>query len=122
MAEPCLKTETADEGEPMKKKLLWPLLDALFTVTGLLVSIAFYFFSDVTEARVLQITRKLPILLAATLLGLFITGIYKSLLRYAGADTFLQAIFGTLIGLIAYQGNVEKGQDFMKKIFSSISD
>ena len=82
----------------MKKKLLWPLLDALFTVTGLLVSIAFYFFSDVTETRVLQIARTLPILLAATLLGLFVTGIYKSLLRYAGADTFLQAIFGTLIG------------------------
>ena len=42
-------------------------------------------------------------------------------------DTFakvfgiLVQVFGTLIGLIAYQGNIEKGQDFMKKIFSSIS-
>lgn len=82
----------------MKKKLLWPLLDALFTVTGLLVSIAFYFFSDVTPARMLQTVRTLPILLAATLLGLLVSGIYKTLLRYAGADTFLQAITGTLAG------------------------
>ena len=42
-------------------------------------------------------------------------------------DTFAKVfgiliqVFGTLIGLIAYQGNIEKGQDFMKKIFSSIS-
>ena len=82
----------------MKKKLLWPLLDALFTVTGLLVSLAFYFFSDVTEARVIQTVRTIPILLAATLIGLLISGIYRSLLRYAGVDTFLQAITGTLIG------------------------
>ena len=82
----------------MKKKLLWPFLDALFTVTGLLVSIAFYFFSDITQARVLQTARTLPILVIATLLGLLVSGIYKTLLRYAGADTFLQAITGTLAG------------------------
>ena len=82
----------------MKKKFLWPLLDALFTVTGLLVSIAFYFFSDVTQTRVIQTARTLPILLAATLLGLLFSGIYKSILRYAGVDTFLQAIIGTLAG------------------------
>lgn len=41
---------------------------------------------------------------------------------FAKVFEILVKIFGTLIGLIAYQGNVEKGQDFMKKIFSSISD
>ena len=82
----------------MKKKLLWPFLDTVFTATGLLVSVAFYFFSDVTEARLVQTARTLPILLAATLLGLFFSGIYKTLLRYAGADTFIQAIIGTLAG------------------------
>ncbi len=40
---------------------------------------------------------------------------------FAKVFSILTQIFGTLIGLIAYQGNVEKGQDFMKKIFSSIS-
>ena len=82
----------------MKKKFFWPLLDALFTVTGLLVSLAFYFFSDVTEARVLQTARTIPILLAATLLGLLVSGIYRSILRYAGVDTLVQAITGTLMG------------------------
>ena len=82
----------------MKKKFLWPFLDALFTVIGLLVSVAFYFFSDVTPARLLQTGRTLPILVAATLLGLLFSGIYKSILRYAGVDTFLQAITGTLAG------------------------
>ena len=43
-------------------------------------------------------------------------------------DTFskvfeiLTKVFGALIGLIAYQGNIQKGQDFMAKLFSSISD
>ncbi len=82
----------------MKKKLLWPLLDALFTVTGLLVSVAFYFSLRVSEARLLQTCRTLPLLLIATLLGLLVSGIYKSILRYAGADTLLQAIAGTLAG------------------------
>lgn len=40
---------------------------------------------------------------------------------FAKVFEILTKIFGTLIGLIAYQGNVDKGQDFMKKIFSSIS-
>ena len=40
---------------------------------------------------------------------------------FAKVFSILVQVFGTLIGLIAYQGNVEKGQDFMKKIFSSIS-
>ena len=40
---------------------------------------------------------------------------------FAKVFEILVKIFGTLIGLIAYQGNVEKGQDFMNKIFSSIS-
>ena len=43
-------------------------------------------------------------------------------------DTFskvfqvLTKVFGAIIGLIAYQGNIQKGQDFMAKLFSSIAD
>ena len=44
----------------MKKKLLWPILDAIFAVTGLFVSLAFYFFANVTPNRLLQTARTLP--------------------------------------------------------------
>ena len=40
----------------------------------------------------------LPILISITLIALWLSGIYKSLLRYAGADTFLQAAIATLAG------------------------
>ena len=82
----------------MKKKVLWPVLDAAFAAIGLFVSLAFYFFADVTPNRLLQTARTLPVLIAATLLGLLISGIYKTILRYASSDTFIQAITGTLIG------------------------
>lgn len=40
---------------------------------------------------------------------------------FAKVFDILIKIFGTIIGLIAYNGNIQKGQDFMKKIFSSIA-
>ncbi len=40
----------------------------------------------------------LPILISITLIALWLSGIYNSLLRYAGADTFLQAAIATLAG------------------------
>ena len=42
--------------------------------------------------------RTLPLLLTATLAALMISGIYKSILEYAGSDTFLQVAVATLIG------------------------
>ena len=42
--------------------------------------------------------RTLPLLLAGTLAALWVSGIYKTLLRYAGADTFLQIAIATLAG------------------------
>ena len=42
--------------------------------------------------------RTIPLLLATTLLALHFSGIYKSLLRYAGTDTLFQSIIATLIG------------------------
>ena len=67
----------------MKKKLLWPILDAMFAMTGLFVSLAFYFFANITPNRLLQTARTLPVLVIATLAGLIISGIYKTILRYA---------------------------------------
>ncbi len=40
---------------------------------------------------------------------------------FAKVFSILTKIFGTIIGLIAYNGNIEKGQQFMEKIFSSIA-
>ena len=40
---------------------------------------------------------------------------------FAKVFSILTKIFGTIIGLIAYNGNIEKGQQFMDKIFSSIA-
>ena len=42
--------------------------------------------------------RTIPLLAAASVLGLFLSGIYKTILRYAGADTFFQAVAATLAG------------------------
>ena len=42
--------------------------------------------------------RILPILVVTTLAALRISGIYKSLLKYAGSDTFFQAAIATLAG------------------------
>ena len=81
-----------------RKKTGWILLDALFIGVGLLVSVEFYFSLSVSPVRVTQMCRTLPLLLAATLAALWFSGIYKSILRFAGADTFLQAAAATLIG------------------------
>ena len=81
-----------------KKKIGWILLDALFIAAGLLISVEFYFSLNVSAVRVTQMLRTLPLLLVATLAALWISGIYRSLLRYAGVDIFFQAIVATLIG------------------------
>ena len=81
-----------------RKKIGWILLDALFIAAGLLISVEFYFSLNVSAVRVTQMLRTLPLLLVATLTALWISGIYRSLLRYAGVDIFFQAIVATLIG------------------------
>lgn len=74
------------------------MLDAFFVALGFFISVEFYFSLSVSNARILQMCRTLPILLAFTLLSLWVSGIYKSLLRYAGADTLIQVTAATLTG------------------------
>ncbi len=81
----------------MKKKL-WPILDVLFIAIGLFISVEFYFSLRLSEIRTMQMSRTLPLLLLSTLLGLHFSGIYKSILRFASVDTFIQAIIATLVG------------------------
>ena len=81
-----------------KKKAGWILLDVLFIAAGLLISVGFYFSLSVSAVRVSQMLRTLPLLIVLTLAALRLSGIYKTLLRYAGADTFLQIAVATLAG------------------------
>ena len=74
------------------------VLDALFVVIGLFISVEFYFSLKVSPVRAIQMLRTMPLLVGATILALWLSGLYKSLLRYAGADTFLQAVIATLAG------------------------
>ena len=82
----------------MKKKVLWVLLDTLFIIIGLFIAVEFYFSFKVSPVRVSQMLRTMPLLIITTLSGLYLSGIYKSLLRYAGADIFFQALTATLAG------------------------
>ena len=74
------------------------MLDAVYIIIGLLISVAFYFSLVVSQARILQMCRTLPLLLTATLAALVVSGIYKSILEYASSDTFLQVAVATMIG------------------------
>ena len=70
----------------------------MFIAIGLFISVEFYFSLNVSAVRITQMCRTLPVLLLMTLLGLWFSKIYKSLLRYAGVDTFFQAAIATLAG------------------------
>ena len=70
----------------------------MFIAIGLFIAVEFYFSLKVSPARLTQMGRTFPILLLATLTALRFSGIYKSLLRYAGTDTFFQAVIATLAG------------------------
>lgn len=82
----------------IKRKILWLVLDTLFIAVGLVISVEFYFSLRVSDVRMTQMLRTLPLLLVCTLAALWISRIYKSILRYAGADTFFQALIATLAG------------------------
>ena len=74
------------------------MLDALFVFIGLLISVEFYFSLRVPEGHVVHLWRTLPILLLSTMGALFFSGIYKSILRYAGVEVIIQSGAATLAG------------------------
>ena len=80
------------------KKWVWPVLDAAFIFIGLLISLEFYFSLQVPEGHIVHLWRTLPLLLAATLAALWISGIYRTILAYAGQDILLQSVISTLAG------------------------
>ncbi len=74
------------------------MLDTLFIAIGLFIAVEFYFSLKISPVRASQMLLTMPLLIITTLTGLWLSGIYKSLLRYAGADTFFQAAVATLAG------------------------
>ena len=80
------------------KKYLWPLLDAVFIFIGLLISLEFYFSLRVPEGHVYHLWRTMPLLLVTTLTALAVSGIYRTILAYAGQDILLQSGISTLAG------------------------
>ena len=73
-------------------------MDALFVFIGLFISVEFYFSLSVPENHVIHLWRTLPILLITTLAALWISGIYRQILAYAGQDVLIQCGISTLTG------------------------
>lgn len=80
------------------KKYFWPALDAVFIFIGLLISLEFYFSLRVPEGHVYHLWRTMPLLLVTTLAALAVSGIYRTILAYAGQDILLQSGISTLAG------------------------
>ena len=74
------------------------MLDAVFIFIGLLISLEFYFSLRVPEGHVYHLWRTMPLLLATTLTALAVSGIYRTILAYAGQDILLQSGISTLAG------------------------
>ncbi|QUC66664.1 nucleoside-diphosphate sugar epimerase/dehydratase [Aristaeella hokkaidonensis] len=74
------------------------MIDVLFVFIGLFISVEFYFSLRVPDNHVIHFWRSLPILLVITLLALWISGIYRQILAYAGQDVLLQSGISTLAG------------------------
>ena len=65
---------------------------------GLFISVEFYFSLRVPENHVIHFWRTFPILLIATVTALWISGIYRQILAYAGQDVLIQCGISTLVG------------------------
>ena len=74
------------------------MLDAVFIFIGLLISLEFYFSLRVPEGHVYHLWRTMPLLLVTTLAALAVSGIYRTILAYAGQDILLQSGISTLAG------------------------
>ncbi len=80
------------------KRGFWILADALFTCVGLFLSVAFYFDLRIPAGHIPHLYRTLPLLAAMTLAALGVSGIYKTILRFASGDTFLRCLVSTMLG------------------------
>ena len=80
------------------KRIMWVAADALLLAVSLVLALVFYYDMRPPEAHVIHVLRSLPMLIVFTVLFLKLSGIYRSLIRFATMDTFLQIMFATLAG------------------------
>ena len=83
---------------PDKKHILWPIMDAVEIFIGLLIAVEFYFDLKVPQGHVVHFWRSVPILTISTMIGLIVSGIYRTLLAYASSDTIFQGSASALLG------------------------
>ena len=80
----------------MKKKI-WLLIDLFLIVISLLVAIAFYNIHP-SQGLLRHMTASMPMLVTLSLVALWISGLYKAVLRYASLDVAIQVLVSTLAG------------------------
>ena len=73
------------------------LLDVLLACLSMIVALQVYYNMQPPE-NLQRIWHTLPILSVFTVIGLYLMGLYRSLMRYASVDTLVQITAGTLFG------------------------
>ena len=82
----------------IRKTFRWLLADAALITVSLVLAAEFYFDLRPPQGHIVHIWRTIPLLVAASLISLWISHLYRSIVRFASIDTFLQILFSTLAG------------------------
>ena len=77
-----------------------PLLDVLLACLSMILALQIYYDMKAPE-QLQQLWYSLPVLAVFTLTGLYLVGLYRTLMRYAGMDTLIQIATGAFIGTVA---------------------
>ena len=80
------------------RRFLWLILDVLLVAASLVLGLVFYFDIRPPQAHVIHTLRAIPILCLSTVAALWISGLYKTLIKYASVDLLWQIVFATLAG------------------------
>ncbi len=76
------------------------LLDALIVTGSMVLSLQLRFDMQAPAAYAVQMWRVMPILVAVTLAALLLSGVYRTILKYASVDTFLRIVLSALAGTV----------------------
>lgn len=80
------------------RRFLWVVLDALLITISLVLGLVFYFDMRPPEPHVVHTIRTIPLLIVSTVIAVKLSGLYKTIIRFASVDTFLRIVFSTLAG------------------------
>ena len=77
-----------------------PLLDVLLACLSMILALQVYYDMRPPD-QLQQVWRTLPVLSLFTVVSLYLTGLYRSLMRYASVDTLVQIAMGSLLATAA---------------------